>query len=307
MNNKILLGVFVVLCAIYFLTKTFRGNTQRSFKTELIQIDTSSVTSFEVKSKTDEYEPILVERGNGNWIMKRAGKEYAVASSSVNGFLSNLVLVKTLRVVTRDLAKYDEYEVGESTAKARIKVMQGSNIINDFVVGGFRFNQQSRSATSFLKLAEGDEVYAVDGFVSMSMASGFDSYRDKTFIKTEDGAIAGFSVQGQGFNYGINKATGTWTASAGLIDSTKVESYLNTLRSMSGSEILDDFNPATGQKLVDMTIDQNNASPINIECYSNPAGKPFAFRSSLNNQVFFASDSTGIYSRLFKPISYFQD
>ncbi len=307
MNNKILLTVFVALCAVYFLTKTFRGNKQQSFKTELIALDTASITTFQIASQADDYQPFTLSKSGNTWTINQAGNSYPASPSSVTTFLSNLVAVKTLRVVAKGADKYKDYEVGEETAKSKIKVYNGKDLLADFVVGGFRFDQQKRSATSFLKLAEGPEVYAVDGFMAMSMAGGYDSYRDKTFLKIAKEDISGFSINGPGFDYAVNKMSGTWASNTDTpIDSTKVEGFLNSLGNMSGTQILNNYTPNPTEKIAEIQISRNNNPSIQVDCYANSSGSPFALHSSLNNSVYFASDSTGIFSKIFKSIDFFQ-
>src|SRR6187455_2652804 len=76
----------------------------------------------------------------------------------------------------------EEFELNDSLA-SKVRVWHGKNQVADLEVGGFRFDQNTRSAFSFIKNANKPEVYEVDGFLSMGLKARFNQFREKQLVK----------------------------------------------------------------------------------------------------------------------------
>ena len=181
------------MLAAWGLSQMNAGKRSRSFKTDLIQIDTASVTTINLYPKSDEQKEITLSKENGIWVAMQGTVTTKANQSAVHSLLSNLQLIKTKRVAAKKPDKWKDYEV-EETNGSRVKVYAGSQLLEDFIVGRFSFNQQTRSGLSFVRLTNADEVYAVDGFLSMTMSQGFNSYRIKDFLTLNKDNITGISL-----------------------------------------------------------------------------------------------------------------
>ena len=188
-----------------------------------------------------------------------------------------------------------------------VKVLEGSKAVADFWVGGFRFNQQTRSGTSFVRLSDADDVYAVDGFLSMSFGQGFDSYRNKTMLKFNKDDITQVAFTQDGQSSTLLNSSGQWTSDSGVtVDSTKMANYLSSIANFNGSKFADDFqeNQFNIQSRQSLTITGNNmTAPIAVNCFLVAgAEQAIVCKSSLNPDAYFAGDSTNLYNRLFKTL-----
>ncbi len=307
MKNKTLLVIFTALLGIYVFTHFFSGKQERSFKSELVQIDTASVTSIALFPKAENGAEILLKREGNTWIATKGDVITKAQKPNVDGILSVLNLVKTKRVAAKSPEKWAEYEVDETNG-SRVKVFAGSKLLEDIIIGRFGFNQQKRTATSFVRLEGEDEVYAIDGFLSMTLNPKFNAFRDKQLVKLNKENVTGLAFSGgQDASATYSKMAEGWMKDEGLpVDSTQMESFLSGLENISGAEFVDSFDPvqATGslqQSLAIMTTDQPDG--VIISCYrDSTAAKPFILQSNLNPDGYFASDSTGIYSKFFGEI-----
>ena len=124
MNNKILLLIFVGLLVVWGLSQMNSGKRDRSFKTDLIQIDTASVTTINLYPKTDEQKEITLSKENGTWIATQGMVTTKANQSAVQSLLGNLNLIKTKRVAAKKQEKWKDYEV-EATSGSRVKVYAG--------------------------------------------------------------------------------------------------------------------------------------------------------------------------------------
>ena len=320
MNNKTLLIILVALGAIYALTQIFAQKKDRSFNTELIKIDTTAISSIVLIPKGEEAEITLTKEPQG-WIASNGTLSVKATSGSMSGILDNLALVKTKRIAAKNPEKWPEYEVEEGKA-TQIKVFSGTKLLEDFLVGRFTYNQpaggfqqgqqpnfNNLSFTSFVRLTEEDEVYAVDGTLSMTLGNQkFDNFREKQLFQMPPGVeVTDISVL-QPDNtpvYSLAMNSGQWMLNGTeTLDSVKVANYVNDLANISGYEFADDFDDAQAENFLAKTLivrGNNLVDPITVKCFVDTSrAKPFVIRST-QNQAYFSSDSSGIYQRLFKP------
>ena len=324
MNNKTLLIILIALGAIYALTQIFAQKKDRSFNTELIKIDTAAVSSITIIPKGEDSEINLTKEPQG-WIASNGTLSVKATSGSVQNILDILTLVKTKRIAAKNPEKWSEYEV-EAGKATQIKVYSGTNLLEDFVVGRFTYNQppggfqqgqqpnfNNLSFTSFVRLTDEDEVYAVDGTLSMTLGNQkFDNFREKQLFNMPAGVEVTDIAVLQPDNtplYSMVLNNGQWTLNGTEpLDSVKVADYVSSLGNVSGYEFADDFDDAQAKNYLIKTLvvrGNNLLDPISVQCYADTSRtKPFVIRST-HNQAYFSSDSTGIYDRLFKDVSAF--
>ena len=305
MNNRTLLIVFLVLLGIYGLSKVFSGKKDKSFDTNLIQIDTTQVSRIVINPKAPDEQEISLTKEASGWIASNGRINAKATPGSVTSIMSNFALIKTKRIAANKAEKWPEYEVGEGQG-TRIRVYNGDKLLEDFIVGRFSFNQQTQSGISYIRLTDQNEVFAIDGFQTLTFGQGFSSYRDKLILKmTPEMEITEFDLQmPDTTNHYLNN-NGIWTYNAETpLDSTLVGNYLNALRNISGNEFADDFDELQASHLPTrkLTVRGNNITmPLEVTCYQDTTrAKPFIIRSNQNPESFFASDSSGVFQRLFK-------
>ena len=303
MKNKTLLIIFLGLFAVWGLLEMFNKQQKSSFKAELIAIDTAQVTTINVYPKSDEFQELTLQKENGQWIATQGTVTTPANIGAVNSLLGNLNFIKTKRVAAKRQEKWADYEV-EETSGSRIKVYAGTELLEDFIVGRFSFNQQTRQGVSFVRITKEDEVYAVDGFLSMTMGQGFDAYRNKNFLAVNQADVTQITVQNNdGTSQAYANLNGQWSKDGTAIDSTIMATYLTTIQNLSGSTFVDDVDETQVNSMLykTMTIAANNLrAPITIKCYRDPARElPYLFQSSQNEGAYFGSAEDGLFEKLF--------
>lgn len=304
MNNKTLAIVFGALMVIYLLTKLLGGSKERSFDPEIIGIDTSEVTLINVDPSGEA--AFSIKRVDGNtWVLEREGSTYAATSASVMSLLGNLVSINAERVVSKNPERFKDYGVDVETGTS-IKVLNGDKVLGNLMVGRFNFNQATRSGTSYVKKGDGEEVYAVEGFMSMSLSQGMDNYRNKELLKLVPEDLTKLTLEDGGNATTVLRPDSIWRFSGGeLVDSAAISTYLNALRSVNGGTFAMGKSDV-GVKTNELVIEGNNmGAPVVIECYASAdTSHHFVIHSSLNEEGYFFSDSSGIYDRLFAKFPY---
>jgi len=90
MNNRTLTIIFLALLGIYLLTRLFSGKQERTFRTELVQVDTSLVNKIELYPKTADGSTVTLQRSNDSWTVTDGNITASAVTSSVQSLLNQM-------------------------------------------------------------------------------------------------------------------------------------------------------------------------------------------------------------------------
>ncbi len=297
LNNKTLLIVFGVLLGLYFLGTQLKGKQERSFKEELVRVDTAKVSSLLLYSKADGHKEVKFSRENGQWTVSQGELSSNVQPNFMPQLLNEFVSMKTKRVAGVSKANWEKYEVTDSLG-SRIKILEGGKVKADLTVGKFDFKQpqqqgQQPTMSSFVRLTDEEKVYVVDGAISMAFSRGFEAFRDRTLATVNKANITKVTLEKDGQTTAYAKGQEGWQG----IDSTAIDQYLTGLGNVQGSQFKDGFSPST--PLAKLTLEGNNMKTLELNCYPSDAAGKFVVNSSANPSVFFETDSVGVFKTVY--------
>ena len=296
-NNKILLGILLVLLFV-FLGKRFLGNSgERNFRDTLVSIDTSEVNKIVIQPRASNGENINFTKTGTGWEVARASTKDEADINSVKNMLGNMTGMKPKRLVAKSEDKWSQYEVNDSLG-TRVMAYAGDKLLADFILGKFNFQQASRSMSNFVRLTDEDEVYSVEGFLSSSFNQEFNNFRDRTFVKATKENITSIRFEYPADSgYVLNKVASQWQIEGQQADSAAVESYLSGLRNITKSEFADDFISQGKVASYQLTISGNNMQPFTVSAFQE--GGKYVLHSTLNEGAYFNEGSLKIFEKLF--------
>ncbi len=295
MNNKILAIIFIGLLVIYAATKIFQGNEDTSFDPIFVSIDTSQVTKITVAPKSPG-DPYTLERSNGRWQVQQGAISNVAGATSVQSMLRSIAQIEIQRLVSRSREKWMDYEVDETNG-LRISVQAGDKVVADFIVGRFNFNQQTRSATSYVRKVSEDDIFALDGFLSMSLNQGFDAMRDKTLLKFEPTTLQSIQLQEGPGRHTLSMNNSIWVDASGrAIDSSGIVSYISTVSDIVGSNVEETSELNTFEKVGALSYSFESGEASVVDIYRDSSD--YIIRSNVGNQLVFRSDSLGVAKRI---------
>jgi hypothetical protein len=309
LNNKILIIILVVLVGIFALVRVFRTPAKQSnLKKELVSVDTAAVTQIKLIPKVDGTE-ITFKREGANWTVTKFGKEYTLDLGAVNGLLGQLLSIEPKKMVSRKKEKWDEYQVGDSTT--RVQALAGDDVVADLVIGRIGFNQPPAQmqqqqqfggggfggAFTYVRVADEDEVYTVDGFLESTFNRSLNDFRNKTLIrlKSEDITKVSFNYPDSGFV--AEKRNKTWWVGDAPADSNKVKSYVNQFNFKNATTFADDFS-STRPADLSLVVDGVSGNLATIKAWKREAD--WVLESTQQPGVFFSSEGSGIFQTLFE-------
>jgi hypothetical protein len=299
MNNKWLSIILGILIVLFILTKFSNRKTDKTFNPNIILLDTMAVNKIFISPKSGD--AFTLDKSGINWQLNLDNKLIAANGSTVKSFLNNIQKIKADRIVTKNEERWKDYEVEEENA-TKIELFNKNEKLMGLIIGRFNFDQMTRSATSFIRLENKPDVYAIDGFASMSLSSDASAFRNKEILNLRKEDVTRISINTAFGKKSIQLDQNNWVGEDGsMADSSLVLNYLNTIANINGSEFDDVFNEQGQQPISQLTIEGNNmvASAI-INCYqSTSTDGSFVIQSSLNPESYFQSDSSGVYQRIF--------
>ena len=295
-NNKILLGILLLLLLI-FIGKRFLGSSgERNFRETLVAVDTSQVNKIVIKPRASDGENITLSKTGTSWEVARAEIKDEADINSIKSMLGNMVNMKPKRLVAKSEEKWAQYEVSDSLG-TRVMAYAGDKMLTDFMLGKFNFQQASRTMSNFVRLSEEEEVYTVEGFLS-SFNQDFNNLRDRTFVTTTRENITSirFTYPADS-GFVLDNVASRWEIAGQPADSAAVAGYLSGLRNITKSEFADNFSPQGKVAVYQLTISGNNMQSLTVSAYQE--GEEYVLNSNLNEGAYFNQGSLQIFDKLF--------
>jgi hypothetical protein len=291
-----LLGVLGILIALYFVVQftTDRGRS-KSFRSELVKIDTAAVTKLQIKASGEQ---LVMEKEAGKWKVNTAtGKKVAATSSSVKGALNSLMSVKPSRLVAKDDSKWKDYQV--DSAGTRVEVFEGGEKTLDLVVGRFNMEGQ-RQFSTYVRLFDEPEVYSAANFMGASLSTNSASYRNQQLARFTRDSVYQVTFEYPDSAFTLSKTDGKWLLDGQPADSANTAKYLQGISYLSNRNFADDFNPI-GSPLYSVTYLVKSGNPLKMEGYM-PNGE-LVVRSDSNPEEYFKD--AALTDKVFKGAGYF--
>ena len=313
MNNRKLLIVFISGMVLLLAGNFFRKNRNASFDPQIVALDTSAIDRIRFEANGQMPEVYELKREGESWVAEKGGIGepqrgsfgVTVGRGEIEGILRVLYHLEGQRIVTRDRSKHAELEIDDAQA-THVQIWAKGKQVADLKVGGFRFDQMARTASTYIRKGDEDDVYVIDGFTGMGLKTRFDQFRDKKLVKSsaEDLTQLEWSRVG-GSNQKIQKDNGTWYyAGMEAVDSTAFASYLTGLVNVQGA-YFSDLASADGLTMTEqLTLYGNNMeAPTVIRAFMpQDTTHDVLIHSSANPSSVFTSDSAGLYKRIFTDL-----
>lgn len=309
LNTKTLIILLLILGGIYLVTK-LTEKEDRTFRSEMVTIDSAEVTKMLIMPKlgSDGQEVILSKTGS-EWKLESDGKTYKADPTSIKNILAELMRMKSERVAAVEEIKWDQYEVSDSTG-TRIQLFNNNKMISDLYVGKFEYtqpkgpqnpNQQNRGKMStYVRPAEDNSVYVVDGFIKMSIQPNVNAYRDKTLFSANKDDITKITYNySNNNNFVLTKENGIWLLDGMPTDSIKTSLYLNKLSKVTSSNFIDDVEPFSNVPAFRIKIEGNNILPAELNAFPADSTNKFVITSTRVPDAQYSGLKAGLFERIF--------
>ena len=298
LSNKTLIIVFVVLLAIvvmFMINDSKHGD--RSFRNTLVNIDTANVSSINIYPEATNHKEVRIYKVGNEWRVTLAnGKTALVPQSKIQEVFTQLLAFKPIGVAAQDKDKWHEYQV--DSAGTRIKVYEGSKNSLDMTIGKFAFHQP-RSMSTFVRVADDDNVYEVMGFMSYEFNHDANYFRDDRVINDnpDNWNKLTFTYPADS-SFQLIKVKNNWEVNGQNTDSLKVANYLNTISRITDPNFIDDPGSSLLSKSkYTLTIQTSSLGAITVSTFSDSSN--IAVNSTQFPGTYFDGKKADFWKRIY--------
>jgi hypothetical protein len=308
-NNKILVYILMIVAGMYVLVKLYQYKfTDNTLVVNIVNIDTSKVTKLLLYPVSEGRNEIKFFKDGKDWKVNKGKITTEPEANTVQSLLAMLVETKTQRLASREKSKWGEYNLTDTTA-TRVKVYEGSKLSLDLLIGKFSYQQSDNpyakmyggggTGTTYVRLADADEVYAIDGFLSFSLNRQFNTFRNQILARFDRPGVNKITFRYPGdSSFMVTLADKQWMIGSQKADSAKVAGYLNSLAYKNASSFDDNFAPSLNPQC-QVTIEGKDINTVTIDAYIRDKND-YILNSNQNSKSWFSSSYKGLYSEVFK-------
>ena len=298
LSTKSLTIVFAILLIIVVIFIYYDSNHgERTFRNKLVTIDTAEVTSVYLYPKVTNHKEIKLYKQNKKWKVDIANNRVAnVPAFKIKNLFRSLLSIKPVSVAAQSKSKWSEYQV--DTSGIEVKVYQGNDETLDLIVGKFSY-QQPRSMSTYVRVKGDDNVYQVNGFISMSFNHKANYFRDQSLVNGDfnDWSKIQFNYPADS-SFTMTKVKDKWEINGRKVDSAKTQRYLSALAHITSSNFVDDFNQSILTKPeYTVSIFSSAKGEIKITAYKD--GKTMLIHSNMNPQAYFDGMKVGLWKNIY--------
>ena len=300
LNTTKLIIILAILGGLVLFNKLYREKKSEStFRDVFVKIDTSTVTQILIYPQAEKGKEIKITKNGSRWDLQNEKIKTAADSNAVRGLLSTFSEMKSLSLAGADKSTWKDLQVTDS-AGTRIKIIAADNKTYDMIIGKFGYNNETRQGNTYIRHADEEAVYSVEGFLSFSINQPFNTWRNKTFINgSKDNWTSLTFTYPADSSFVLSIQGNAWTVNGEPADSTKTEQYLSQLASMQSSGFVDGYSPSS-TPVFTLSINGNNQpAPITVQAFPADSAQKFILHSSLNPDAYFSEAQSNIASRLF--------
>jgi hypothetical protein len=281
-----LAGILIILVLVYLAFLYFDdGGRSRSFRDNLVGINAESVTS--IALETGSQDTYLKKEGSQWTVTLPSGKTVPAVASKVTSMLSTLETIEPSRIVTRNPEKWSEYNV-DSTGTRVVLSESGSEVL-DLVIGRFGMKNQQQMFT-YVRLADEDEVYVADDFMSFSVSGDANSYRNQELLRLTPDSLSAIRFQYPDSAFVLQRTIDNkWAIDNRTADSASVASFIQGVRNLNSNKFDDDLDLKSLTPVFSLLFNQKGLDDISVSVYKNEDN--LLFNSSHNPDALFRDEN----------------
>lgn len=228
--TKSLAVIFVILMVLTIAMKWSSGpEASRVFRSTLVNIDTSRVSRVVIDHPGN---PMLtLEKENRQWQVSDGGQEqYPADGPGILRAIDELNNLSVNAVATRNPDKFTRYKVDSTGIK--VSLYDGEQKLNSIFVGAPQRSGR-RSLNNYVRLADENAVYSVEGFLRSTFSKKLDDWRDKRVWEVEQSNISRVDfLYPADSSFTIEKVDNQqWISSGDTLSQREVSSALSRLSS----------------------------------------------------------------------------
>lgn len=295
-----LLAIFVVLLlAVVAVQVNKNKKGERSFKAELLDFDTEEVVSISLQKQSGDQQSFSIRLENEKWIINANEKSYDADSDLIKNMINELADLKAVQKVAAKKDKWGDFDVTDSSG-IRVIVNNDHKVIGDIYIGRFSYNQNTRKPKTYVRLNKEKDVFAVEGYLSMTFNRDLNGLRDKSVFRGNKNDFTRITVSYPAdSSFTLIKEESGWMINGVAADSVQTSNYLGSLAYLTGTEFRDDLEATElSGSPISIILEGNNMVSVEIKAIRGEDGRT-ALVSGANPNSVFNGDTGDLFNKIF--------
>lgn len=302
----VLLIALLVLAGILLINK-YTGSEDLTFRDKVLSFNPELVNSLIITNyKTGEKVKIVKEEGV--WSMYSEGKVYGADPDAINNSIALLNQLKIDSIAATKSGKWADYNVDEKEA-IHILLYQDDNLVGNLFIGKFDFTQLPPVApgrqpqtkmTSYVRLADENNVYVVNGILRSNFQGGKNPFRNRLlFHSRKHTDINKVTIKGPEEKLVLNMNTPAWTVNGMPVDSIKTDRYLRNLSRLWNSHFIDELDVSKMAPAYTLMIEGNSFAAVTLTAFPADSIIGYYVTSSVNEGAVFNGSKARLFEKTF--------
>ena len=231
----------------------------------------------------------------------------------IKNFFTQLLNLKTDRVAATNESKWAEFEVDDSTG-TRVILMNDEDVLTELLIGKFSYipdenstpEQPKGKMITYVRLADEDEVYAVEGYLKLNFNYDLNSYRNKAVVNAHRSHITKLTYTEPDKKSFVvtKKGESNFLVDGVPVDSARTVSFVIRLANTNSRDFYnDDFDFPSEPDYI-LKVEGDNFEPIIVNVYPADTVNKYIMTSSMNPGTKFSGGRT-LFKKIIKNKDYF--
>jgi hypothetical protein len=310
-SSSVLIIVLTILLIAYLIVR-YTDSNERTFRDKVLSLDATGVTQIIINDPKSQQGPVDLLKSGDKWMVRLGSREFNADTNVVKNMLKQLGDMPTKRFAGKGTDAWVKYEVTD-TSGTLVTLKSSDKTVAELIVGKFSYNvpkdqqqmpnrQQRGEMTSYVRLADEKEVYAVDGYLKATFTGKVESYRNRTLASVNPSDITRITVSEPGNRKVYENPDGRWTLNGMPADSAATARYRSALARLSSVKFFDqDVVPAMASHT--LMIEGNNFTPVEIQAFPvADTNVNYVITSSANPGSYFSGKDGGLFNKIWPSL-----
>ncbi|MCF6242711.1 MAG: DUF4340 domain-containing protein [Bacteroidales bacterium] len=313
---KALSIVFSVLLILVIITEIVdKMQSTNTLRDVLFTVDKTQVSALKIYPRMLNGKDILLEKQTDNWLVKYNGKSYNADTNQIKTLINTFSELKPLRYAGKDKKQQEKYELNDSLCSKVILLDKKGKELAAIRIGKFSFLQNKRmprqnpymqqpqgTMISYVRLENENDIFAVEGFLSLSINQEPDNFRNRKLLSINKEKInkIEFTYPADS-SFVLQQNDKEWKINESIADSASVASYLYAISNLSGTNFAkQELNNATHYLKIKTT--DNKTYEISAQMLDTSS---VLLTSTQNIGSVFKEKPDDNFTKIFKSKNYF--
>lgn len=292
----ILFSVLLLIVVVFLLYDSQHG--ERSFRSDIISIDTSKVTSINIYPKQNNHKLVKIFKEGNYWKINLDNNKTAdVPHQKVENIFRELLSIKALSVAALGKNKWKEFQV-DDTSGTKIKVFENGNNTLDLTIGKFAF-QRPKSIFTYVRVGDDENVYKINGMPGFTLNQDVNYFRNGRVINDNFShwSKLNFTYPADS-SFVLEKKNKNWMAGSRDVDSAEVANYLVSISNLTSQNFVDSLDQKILSKAsYTLTINSSSKGGITVAGFEG-SGK-ILLHSTTNPEAYFDGSKNDLLKKIF--------